>query len=504
MVYNATLHREIGACPSNYILENAHTIDNSLPIPVDTVRNWKDGHPAFVSFRVGEKVACKIDRAGRQLQNKLKQKFEGPFVVLRVQPNKVTYEIQLCDSPQSKIHKVHHKQIKRWTEPPRYLKECLSRIEDGNLGVDDGSGSRISDVDSSSSSSGGSSIDLFPMLVSALGVDSEHSSDSVPNVLVDGSQDSSSEGERYNSGESVIERRMIHSRSRSDADFSDQSSGMSFNSEVVGKRSRFNKSYESSILNLGKLRCSEPVSSEAEAKIADTNQTSTKCDMSESFLAFDLSGRLISTPIDELKLGHSGLMSNLNFEDLSSVERSYNSTSQTNVTGDCAFADWRDDLLDVLRLSLSESDALVESLNDVFSVNSNAKSTEKGVEETGANEFEGFSGTDSGPSAERVKVLNKLLEDFARSRDTLSAIQRQLAAVKETVSNYQTETGRVSDVCEVEPEIDDQADGATVEFEISEIEGGVPVATVVRSPIITRSRNFISKKKVNVCDCEKL
>ena len=43
--YNSTFHREIGACPSDFILKNAHSLSPSLHVDAEDVAVWKEGHP---------------------------------------------------------------------------------------------------------------------------------------------------------------------------------------------------------------------------------------------------------------------------------------------------------------------------------------------------------------------------------------------------------------------------------------------------------------------------
>jgi len=129
VVYNTTIHAELGECPSDFLLKNAHKVDNFLHIDHEDVSRWKEGHPMYAPFKINQRVVHKINRIGRQLKHKLGPKYEGPFRIVKIQPNKVTYEIQREGEVNGKRHKVHHRQLKAWQEPPVYLRKHLSKID---------------------------------------------------------------------------------------------------------------------------------------------------------------------------------------------------------------------------------------------------------------------------------------------------------------------------------------------------------------------------------------
>ena len=165
ILYNNTLHSELGATPSQYILQNAFTDNSKLPIKTDTIASWKEGHPQFKPFRLNQKVVQKIQRIGNKLSYKLGKKYEGPFEIVKVQSNGVTYEIKDLEG-EDRVLKAHHRQLKAWIEPPRYLRKYLevARIENKTVEKED----RLSEAESifygvinSSSSSGSESFSRF-------------------------------------------------------------------------------------------------------------------------------------------------------------------------------------------------------------------------------------------------------------------------------------------------------------------------------------------------------
>ena len=85
------------------------------------------GSSLYSPFRIGQKVAYRVNRVGRQLRYKLDRKFDGPYVITKVQSNNVSYEITQCDKTGGVI-KANHKQLKSWQDPPRYLQKYYGSV----------------------------------------------------------------------------------------------------------------------------------------------------------------------------------------------------------------------------------------------------------------------------------------------------------------------------------------------------------------------------------------
>ena len=165
MVYNNTTHRSLGMSPSSCLLTVAHDFRVQPLLPADVQEVWKEGHPRFTPFVVGQRVLYRKHRSGNLTVNKLTPLFVGPFVVARVRENRVTYIIrQNCVDGRVLERPVHYKQIKAYREPPGYLREhpCY-QLRDG---VDHGNGD-FHEVPSSSDS------DSVPMFVCELGSSEE-------------------------------------------------------------------------------------------------------------------------------------------------------------------------------------------------------------------------------------------------------------------------------------------------------------------------------------------
>jgi hypothetical protein len=121
MIYNTTVHRELKMSPSECLLRIPHDITSQPLIPLETKQQWTEGHPSFVSFRQGQLVLMKIHRTGNLTIDKLKPKYEGPFRITKVQDNGVTYVIEHTINGNRYTKSVHHKHIKKFNVPPKYL-----------------------------------------------------------------------------------------------------------------------------------------------------------------------------------------------------------------------------------------------------------------------------------------------------------------------------------------------------------------------------------------------
>jgi len=88
-------------------------------VPSADTAHWREGNPSFIPYKVGQLVLRKVVLQGHQLDNKLAGRYVGPFKVVRVHDNKVTYVIQSVESGTEV--RVHHAQLRQYHEPPNYL-----------------------------------------------------------------------------------------------------------------------------------------------------------------------------------------------------------------------------------------------------------------------------------------------------------------------------------------------------------------------------------------------
>ena len=124
MIYNSTLHRGLDMSPSACLLTEAHEVPQAPVLPADVQDVWKEGHPRFVPFSVGQKVLYRVHQPGNLTDNKLKPRYTGPFVVTQARENRVTYVIRRdLQGGNFVTRSVHYRQLKTYHEPPAYLAE---------------------------------------------------------------------------------------------------------------------------------------------------------------------------------------------------------------------------------------------------------------------------------------------------------------------------------------------------------------------------------------------
>lgn len=121
MVYNTTYHSELGMSPSQFLLAKEHVMRDVPVVPSQEPAFWKEGNPSFVPFRMGQAVLRKVVFKGRQLVDKFSARFEGPFIVCRVNDNKVTYVVECPETHRQ--FRVHHRQLRVYHRVPAYLRD---------------------------------------------------------------------------------------------------------------------------------------------------------------------------------------------------------------------------------------------------------------------------------------------------------------------------------------------------------------------------------------------
>ena len=121
IAYNNLIHSELQMSPSKFLLSNKHNRHSPFISTDEVQRRWRVGHHKFKSFHIGQYVVKRIPVTDHRTVNKLSPKFQGPFVVIKVNPNNVTY---LLKSPQSdQVFRAHHSDLHSFKLPPRYLLE---------------------------------------------------------------------------------------------------------------------------------------------------------------------------------------------------------------------------------------------------------------------------------------------------------------------------------------------------------------------------------------------
>jgi hypothetical protein len=204
MVHNHSLHSALQMAPAEYLLQKEHQVVDRTIFPVQTREMWSEGHPSFGTFKLGQLVLKKVVLRGHETTNKFKPRFEGPYSVVTVHQNGVTYEMQRVDDQQ--VIRAHHSQLKRYLIPPNYLSEhpyfklINGRVEDDIpvVPVEIAPGRLITSAYYSSDSSSGVSD-------SEESLSEESLSDESDSSLGGSSSDESDQGHGYSSSRVVIE-----------------------------------------------------------------------------------------------------------------------------------------------------------------------------------------------------------------------------------------------------------------------------------------------------------
>ena len=142
MIHNSTYHSALKQSPSEYIYSKQHSFTGNVLLPNEVAECWREGHPSFGSFSFDQLVLRKSVFRGRESTNKFSERFEGPYSVIKVNKNGVTYVLK----HKTTAHEVraHHSQLRPYHLPPAYIRnhpyfqELKAKPEDAfNSGEDD-------------------------------------------------------------------------------------------------------------------------------------------------------------------------------------------------------------------------------------------------------------------------------------------------------------------------------------------------------------------------------
>ena len=132
MVYNQTIHSQLGISPSQFLLTNSHKTVTSPLISTPVKEEWSPGHPKFHPFKLGQLVLKKVVKQGNLVSNKLTPIFDGPYIIKTVHDNGVSYVLLDLDNSQKRAH---HTDIKEFKEIPSYLKKHFNLDDSYNFSI---------------------------------------------------------------------------------------------------------------------------------------------------------------------------------------------------------------------------------------------------------------------------------------------------------------------------------------------------------------------------------
>ena len=125
MIYNSTYHAHLKTSPSEYLLRTLHEVDPSIPVEREIINNWREGNPNFKSFSVNQKVIKEINRTGNRSSYKMMPKYDGPYTIVKVQSNGLSYELIKDSSEDNKRYKAHHRKLRPFFTLPHSLSKYI-------------------------------------------------------------------------------------------------------------------------------------------------------------------------------------------------------------------------------------------------------------------------------------------------------------------------------------------------------------------------------------------
>ena len=136
IIYNNTYHSQIKCTPAEFLMERVHEPSTQMLVDEHTADNWREGHPNFRPFSTGQKVIKEVSYVGNKTSTKMKPKFDGPYVVKKVQDNGLSYEIAREDNSMHVV-KCNHRKLRALRELPWSIKRFLPNIDNNELELDE-------------------------------------------------------------------------------------------------------------------------------------------------------------------------------------------------------------------------------------------------------------------------------------------------------------------------------------------------------------------------------
>ena len=121
LIHNSTYHSALKQSPSEYIYSNQHSFTGTVLLPNEVTECWREGHPSFGSFSFDQLVLRKSVFRGRESTNKFAERFEGPYSVVKINKNGVTYVLKHRTTANEV--RAHHSQLRPYHVPPAYIRD---------------------------------------------------------------------------------------------------------------------------------------------------------------------------------------------------------------------------------------------------------------------------------------------------------------------------------------------------------------------------------------------
>ena len=122
--HNHTVNRTTGRTPASFIYSSAHEFPQGYVLPKSMTQYWHTGNPTFAGFKEGDDVLKRCHYVGNVTNDKLKQRYTGPFVVKKVRGNGVTYDLE---TPEGEIvDNIHYDDLRSFRSPPEWLRTNIA------------------------------------------------------------------------------------------------------------------------------------------------------------------------------------------------------------------------------------------------------------------------------------------------------------------------------------------------------------------------------------------
>ncbi len=121
-LYNDTFHKEIKCSPNHYILTKKHKISKTIRAPKAVIQTWREGHKDFQPFKINQLVLFKVNFQGNLNINKLKQRYIGPFKIVAIDSNNLSYNIERIIDGRVENRRAHYKSLRYWRLPGKSLR----------------------------------------------------------------------------------------------------------------------------------------------------------------------------------------------------------------------------------------------------------------------------------------------------------------------------------------------------------------------------------------------
>ena len=103
IVYNHSIHTALDCSPCEFLLNKSHKIDPRL---IGESSYWIEPHKNFTPFKEWDLVGLKQRLPGNLTANKFAERFVGPYMINKIQTNKLSYIIR--SEFTDKLSKVHY------------------------------------------------------------------------------------------------------------------------------------------------------------------------------------------------------------------------------------------------------------------------------------------------------------------------------------------------------------------------------------------------------------